>query len=124
VGRYQTAAGRIADSHHTQQATAAWPEAQAKPGRPAVVGFDEKGYLYGHHFRGGMMAKRFVRSRDDKMICGVAAGIGRYFDVDPTFVRLAWVVAILLPGPNLILILAYLLLCIIMPLESTGDRQA
>lgn len=66
------------------------------------------------------MAKRFVRSREDKMICGVAAGIARYFDIDPTIVRLGWVVAVLLPGPNLILILAYLVLCIIMPLETTG----
>jgi phage shock protein C len=67
------------------------------------------------------MAKRLVRTKEDKMICGVAAGIARYFDVDPTFVRLAWVVAILLPGPNLIIMLGYLVLCFVMPLERTED---
>jgi phage shock protein PspC (stress-responsive transcriptional regulator) len=72
-----------------------------------------------------MADRRFVRSADEKMVCGVAAGVGRYFGIDPTFVRLAWVVAILLPGPNLILILAYLVLCILMPQEVTGgDRSA
>jgi phage shock protein PspC (stress-responsive transcriptional regulator) len=71
-----------------------------------------------------MADRRFVRSADEKMVCGVAAGVARYFGVDPTFVRLAWVVAILLPGPNLILILAYLVLCILMPQDVTGGGRA
>lgn len=64
------------------------------------------------------MAKRtLTRSRDDKMLCGVAAGIAGYLDVDPTLVRVAWVAAILLPGPNLILVLLYLVLCFVLPPE-------
>lgn len=70
-----------------------------------------------------MADRRFVRSRDEKLICGVAAGVAHYFRVDPTFIRVAWVFAILLPGPNLILILAYLVLCILMPLEVTGEGR-
>jgi phage shock protein PspC (stress-responsive transcriptional regulator) len=70
-----------------------------------------------------MADRRFVRSADEKMVCGVAAGIARYFGVDPTFVRLGWVVAILLPGPNLILLLAYLVLCILMPQGITGGDR-
>ena len=66
------------------------------------------------------MPKRLTRSRDDKMLCGVAAGIARYLDVDPTLVRLAWVVAILLPGPNAIIVLLYLVLCFVLPLETPG----
>jgi phage shock protein C len=71
-----------------------------------------------------MGGRRLVRSRDDKMICGVAAGIAHYFGLDPTIVRLAWVVAILLPGPNLILLVAYLVLCIVLPLDVTGDGRS
>ena len=40
-----------------------------------------------------MQSKRLYRSRDNRMICGVAAGVAAYLDVDPTIVRLIWVVA-------------------------------
>ena len=64
------------------------------------------------------MRTRLTRSRDDKMICGVAAGLARYFDIDPTVMRLVWVVAVLLPGPNLIILAVYLVLCLLVPLET------
>ena len=67
------------------------------------------------------MSRRLVRSRDDKMLCGVAAGIARYLDIDPTIVRIVWVVAILVPGSNLIVVAVYLLLCLLMPLEVPGS---
>ena len=38
------------------------------------------------------MQKKLYRSEDNKMIAGVCAGIGEYFDVDPTLIRLAWAV--------------------------------
>lgn len=66
------------------------------------------------------MGRRFTRSRDDKMVWGVAAGLARYFDIDVTIMRLIWVVAVLLPGPNLIIIAVYLVLCLLMPLETPG----
>ncbi|HZK48232.1 MAG TPA: PspC domain-containing protein [Thermoleophilia bacterium] len=66
------------------------------------------------------MGKRLARSRDEKMVCGVAAGLARYFDLDPTIMRLIWVVAVLLPGPNLIIVAVYLVLCLLMPLETPG----
>ncbi len=46
------------------------------------------------------MAKRLVKSPDKKLF-GVAGGIGEYFDIDPTFVRVGFVVmclGFLLPG--------------------------
>ncbi len=64
------------------------------------------------------MRTRLTRPRDDKMICGVAAGSARYFDIDPAVMRLVWVVAVLLPGPNLIILAVYLVLCLLMPLET------
>ncbi len=39
------------------------------------------------------MEKRLYRVEDGKMICGVCAGVAEYFKLDPTVVRLAWVVA-------------------------------
>ena len=56
--------------------------------------------------------KRLTRSNKDKKIAGVCAGIAEYFNVDPTVVRLLFVVAALLGGPGLLL---YIILWIIMP---------
>ena len=38
-----------------------------------------------------MKGKRLHRSSDDRMLCGVCAGIAEYFEIDPTLIRLAWV---------------------------------
>jgi phage shock protein C len=35
-----------------------------------------------------MQTKRLYRSRDQKMFAGICGGIGRYYDIDPTFIRL------------------------------------
>lgn len=67
------------------------------------------------------MSRKLVRLRDDKMLCGVAAGIARYLDIDPTIVRLVWVLAIVVPGSNIIVVAVYLLLCLLMPLEVPGS---
>ncbi|MCL5108268.1 MAG: PspC domain-containing protein [Chloroflexi bacterium] len=47
--------------------------------------------------------KRLYRSRNDRMIAGVAGGIAEYFGIDPVIVRVVWVI-LLLPGglPGLI----------------------
>lgn len=37
------------------------------------------------------MNKKLYRSMMNKKICGVCGGIGEYFDIDPTVIRLAWV---------------------------------
>jgi phage shock protein PspC (stress-responsive transcriptional regulator) len=69
------------------------------------------------------MSRKLVRSRDDKMLCGVAAGIARYLDIDPTIVRVLWVLAIVIPGSNIIVVVVYLLLCLLMPLEVPGSAS-
>ena len=38
-----------------------------------------------------MSDKRLYRSRGNRMLCGVCGGIGEYFNVDPTIIRLAFV---------------------------------
>lgn len=60
------------------------------------------------------MAKRLYRSEKNKVIAGVCGGIGEYFDVDPVWIRLAWVLLTLLTaffGG----ILAYLIAWLIIP---------
>ena len=60
------------------------------------------------------MQKRLVRSRKYRMIAGVCGGLAEYFDMDPTVVRLLYVVvsvmSVAFPG-----ILVYLILWVIMP---------
>lgn len=57
------------------------------------------------------MAKRLYRSRENKMIAGVCGGIAEYLELDPTIVRLIWVI-IAFSGVS---ILGYIIAWIIMP---------
>lgn len=62
-----------------------------------------------------MEQKKLVRSRMNKMICGVCGGIGEYFHIDPTVVRLIWaIVTICACGTGL---LVYLIAAIVIPEE-------
>jgi phage shock protein C len=58
--------------------------------------------------------RRLTRSRDHKMIAGVCGGLAEYFELDPTIVRVAYVVISIVsaafPG-----ILAYIILLFVMP---------
>ena len=55
--------------------------------------------------------KRITRSRD-KMIAGVCSGIGNYLDVDPTIIRIAFVLLAFAGGAA---ILAYVIMWVIIP---------
>ncbi|MDX2137872.1 MAG: PspC domain-containing protein [Chloroflexota bacterium] len=61
------------------------------------------------------MQKRLMRSRTDKQVAGVAAGLASYFNIDPTLVRLIFVVATIMGGPGL---LVYIVLWVVMPEEG------
>ena len=58
--------------------------------------------------------KRLYRSRKDRQIAGVCGGIADYLAIDPTLVRLFWVLFALAGGPGIIL---YIVLAAIMPEE-------
>ena len=58
--------------------------------------------------------KQLRRSKTDRMLGGVCAGIANYLDVDPTIIRLLWVLCIFLAGSG---ILAYLICWIVIPNE-------
>ncbi len=62
--------------------------------------------------------KKLYRSRRERMIGGVCGGLGEYFGIDPTLVRVLFVVAALFGGPG---ILAYLILLIIVPEEPMNQ---
>ena len=61
-----------------------------------------------------MEPKRLYRSNSNKMVCGVCAGVAEYINLDPTIIRLLWV----LFGFTGFGVLAYLVAAIIMPLEA------
>jgi len=67
------------------------------------------------------MASRIYRSSTNKVIAGVCGGLGEYFDIDPTLIRLIAVVAALAGAGMPILI--YLLGWIIMPQRFPGDPE-
>lgn len=60
------------------------------------------------------MNKQIRKSSRNKMVAGVCGGLGEYFGVDPTLIRLGWVVFSLLGGSG---VLAYIIAAIIMPSE-------
>jgi phage shock protein PspC (stress-responsive transcriptional regulator) len=65
--------------------------------------------------------KRLIRTRDDRMLAGVAGGIGKYFDTDPTFVRLLFAVAVF--ATDGLMILIYIVMAIIVPEEEKVSKK-
>ena len=61
--------------------------------------------------------KRLYKSRNNKMICGVCAGIADYFNIDSSIVRVLWAVLALAAGTG---VLAYIACAIILP---EGDTE-
>ena len=58
------------------------------------------------------MEKRLYKSNDNRMLDGVCGGIAEYFNIDPTIVRLGWVIFSLAGGSG---VLAYIIALIIIP---------
>lgn len=60
------------------------------------------------------MNRKLFRSNKDKMLGGVAGGLAEYFAIDPTLVRIIFVVSLFAGGAG---ILAYIILWIVVPEE-------
>jgi phage shock protein C len=58
------------------------------------------------------MQKRLYRPRTHRVLFGVCAGLGEYFNIDPVLVRIAFVILGLMGGPGVLL---YILLLIVIP---------
>jgi len=62
--------------------------------------------------------KRLYRSRQNSVVGGVAGGIAEYFNVDPTVVRLVWIVAVFMGGLG---VLAYLIAWLVIPVNPEQE---
>ena len=58
------------------------------------------------------MNRKLYKSNQNKMIAGVCGGLGEFFEVDPTLIRLLWVIFALAAGSGL---LVYIASAIIIP---------
>ena len=61
--------------------------------------------------------KQLCKSRNNKKLCGVCAGVADYLGLDPTIVRVIWGVLALAYGTGL---LAYLICALVMPEGDTA----
>ena len=61
------------------------------------------------------MDRKLYRAEEGKMIAGVCAGLAEYFAIDPTLVRLAWVLFCALGGSG---VLAYIICALFIPSKS------
>jgi len=67
------------------------------------------------------MNKKLYRSNTDKMLAGVCGGLAKHFDIDPTLVRLAFVLVTLMGGSG---ILAYLVCWVVIPREPEAPADS
>jgi phage shock protein C len=67
-----------------------------------------------------MNRRSLYRCRHDRRIAGVASGVAEFFDLDPTIVRLVWLVSIFFGGFGLLL---YIVMAIVVPNEPLTDEE-
>ena len=66
-------------------------------------------------------AKKLYRSTDNRWLAGVCGGLAKHFDIDPTLVRVIFIVLALIGLGGVII---YLLLWVLVPQEPTEEEQA
>ncbi len=69
--------------------------------------------------QGDRSQRRLLRSRDERMLWGVAGGLGEYLNIDPTLVRLGFAVTAFFGGFGLI---AYLVMAVVVPEDDGTGR--
>jgi len=65
--------------------------------------------------------RRLTRSSRERMWAGVAGGLAEYFDVDPTLMRLMWVVATVITAG--LFVAVYFVMWVIMPFDSDAPAD-
>ncbi len=68
---------------------------------------------------GATEPRRLLRSSTDRVLAGVAGGLGRYFGIDPVIFRIGFALSIFFGGLG---VLAYLLLAVFVPTDGDPDR--
>lgn len=62
--------------------------------------------------------RRLYRCRHDRQLAGVASGMAEYLDLDPTLVRILWILSVFFGGFTILL---YIILAFVMPIEPAGS---
>lgn len=65
------------------------------------------------------MNGHLYRSRDDRMIAGVAGGLAELWDADPSLIRIVWAVLVVLTGG--LALLVYIVMAVVVPEEDGGS---
>ncbi len=65
--------------------------------------------------------RRLTRSTSNRMIAGVCAGLGDYFGIDPTIIRLLTVLAFFTGFHGIVLV--YIIMAIVVPEQTTTQIQ-
>jgi len=60
------------------------------------------------------MANKLTKSSSDKKLCGVCAGVAKFFGIDPTIMRIIWLACVLFGGFGLLL---YIICALVLPNE-------
>ena len=60
------------------------------------------------------MDKKLYKSQGDRKLCGVCGGLGEFFGIDASLIRLGWIVFSLLGGSG---VLAYIIAAFVIPDE-------
>jgi phage shock protein PspC (stress-responsive transcriptional regulator) len=80
---------------------------------------DDEGQSGGPAEQQGSQPRRLRRSSSNRVLVGVAGGLGRYFAIDPVIFRIGFVISVFFGGLGA---LAYLLLAIFVPTDGDPDR--
>jgi phage shock protein C len=64
--------------------------------------------------------RRLYRSRRDRQLAGVAGGIAEYLEIDPTVVRILWILSVFFGGFS---ILVYIVMALVVPLEPAAGSS-
>ena len=78
--------------------------------------------LCGTRQQGWFHTRLLTRSSANAKVAGVCGGLGEYFGVDPTFVRLVWVGLSIFPGGIIGGLIAYLVAWLVVPLSAPNTN--
>ncbi len=69
-----------------------------------------------------MTKQKLYRSKEDKIVAGVCGGLGEYFDIDSTILRLSWVAITVFSGiaPGTLI---YIIAILIIPREHNKKQS-
>ena len=65
--------------------------------------------------------KKLYKSDTNKVFAGVIGGIGEYFDIDPTILRLSYILIAIFTGV-IPAIIGYIIACLVVPKHTHGHR--